>query len=84
MKISTSQSEIKKLKLETKVVSSFKHKGNRLQYEFNLNLLSVIEQASSDLLEGDLSAANSAIEDAKSLLPKRIKSIRFADKSPAG
>ncbi|KAK3736266.1 hypothetical protein QZH41_008096 [Actinostola sp. cb2023] len=81
---SASQSEIKKLKLETKAVSSFKHKGNRLQYEFNVNLLGVIEQASSNLLEGNLSVVNSSLESAKSLLQKRVKSIRFADKSPAG
>ena len=81
---SASQSEIKKLKLETKAVSSFKHKGNRLQYEFNVNLLGVIEQASFNLLEGNLSVVNSSLESAKSLLQKRVKSIRFADKSPAG
>lgn len=81
---STSQLQFKKLKTESKAVSSFNFKGNRVQYEFNSNLLDIIDDASSSLLEGDLATTNSSIEKAKTLLQKRIKAVRFADKSPAG
>ena len=50
-----------------------------MQYEFNSSLLDVI-----DGVVDNLSAANSELERVKSLIPKRNKLVRFADKSPVG
>ncbi|KAK3746434.1 hypothetical protein QZH41_002690 [Actinostola sp. cb2023] len=90
---SASQSEIKKLKLETKAVSSFKHKGNRLQYEFNVNLLGVIEQASSNLLEAveeyesddlaDDSEDEKKLRSAEKRALSKIKTKKQAQRRPA-
>ena len=77
-------SQIKKLKTEAKAFSTFQFKGNRLQFEFNSNLLDSINTASNHLHEGDLSGVNKELENVKTLLNKRNKVIRFADKSPAG
>ena len=77
-------SQIKKLKTEAKAANSFQFKGNKLQFEFNSTLLDSIDSASAHLLEGNLTGVNQELENAKTLLKKRNKSIRFADKSPAG
>ena len=76
--------KIKKLKTEAKASSSFQFKGNKLQFEFNSSLLDSINSASNHLLEGNLAGVNTELENAKTLLNKRNKVIRFADKSPAG
>lgn len=76
--------EIKKLKTEAKASSTFQFKGNKLQFEFNSSLLDSINSASNHLLEGNLAGINKELENAKTLLKKRNKVIRFADKSPAG
>ena len=81
---STTQREIKKIKTEAKASNAFKFKGNKLQFEFNVGLLDVLNGAIENLNEGDLSSVNSSIKSAISLLEKRNKAIRFADKSPAG
>ena len=47
-------------------------------------MLDSIDSASALLLEGDLSRVNQELENVKTLLNKRNKAIRFADKSPAG
>jgi len=72
------------LKTEAKAVNSFQFKGNKLQFEFNSSLLDSIDSASASLLEGDLSRVNQELENIKTLLNKRNKAIRFADKSLAG
>ena len=77
-------SQIKKLKTEAKAANSFQFKGNKLQFEFNSSLLDSINSASASLLEGNLTRVNQELENAKTLLSKRNKAIRFADKSPAG
>ena len=77
-------SQIKKLKTEAKAANSFQFKGNKLQFEFNSSLLDSIDSAPASLLEGDLSRVNQELENVKTLLNKRNKAIRFADKSPAG
>ena len=41
-KEAATQSQLKKLKTETKASSSFNFKGNKVQYEFNSSLLDVI------------------------------------------
>ena len=77
--------KIKKLKTEAKASSSFQFKGNKLQFEFNSSLLDSINSASNHLLEGNLAGVTTELENAKTLLNKRNKVIRFSsDKSPAG
>ena len=78
------QSQLKKLKTETKASSSFNFKGNKVQYEFNSSLLDVIDGVVNNISRGNLSPAISELERVKTLITKRNKLIRFADKSPAG
>ena len=77
-------SQLKKLKLESKATSSFKFKGNRIQYEFNVACIDSLEKVSKCVLDGDLSKASGELQQQISSLQKRNKLIRFADKSPAG
>ena len=76
--------ELKKLKTDSKAASSLQFKGNRIQFEFNTQLLDCLDLAISNLSEGNLLAVQEHLQKAKSDLEKRIKLIRFADKSPAG
>ena len=76
--------ELKKLKTDSKAASSLQFKGNRIQFEFNTQLLDCLDLAICNLSEGNLLAAQEHLLKAKSDLEKRIKLIRFADKSPAG
>ena len=78
------ESQIKRLKTETKAASSFKFKGNKIQYEFNTSVADGLDLISKTLLEGNLKKTNSEIEKLKTVVKKRNKLIRFADKSPAG
>ena len=78
------QSQLKKLKTETKASSSFNFKGNKMQYEFNSSLLDVIYGVVDNISRGNLSAANSELERVESLIAIRNKLVPFADKSPAG
>ena len=73
-KEAATQSQLKKLKTESKASSAFNFKGNNseVQYEFNSSLLDRI------------SPANSELERVKTLINKRNKLIHFVDKSPAG
>ena len=68
-------SQLKKMKTESKASSSFKFKGNKIQYEFNVASLDSLSMVSK---------ANAELEKHQSLIEKRNKLIRFADKSPAG
>ena len=69
------QSQLKKLKTETKASRSFKFKGNKVQYEFDssLSVLEVIDGVVDKISRGNLSAANSELERVKSLIAKRYK-----------
>ena len=77
-------SQIKKLKTGAKASSSFHFKGNKLQFEFNSTLLDYMDAASDNLHEGNLSHVTEELEKTKTLLNKRNKVIRSANKSPAG
>ena len=55
-----------------------------MQYEFDSSLLEVMDGVVDKISRGNLSAANSELEREKSLIAKRYKLVRFADKSPAG
>ena len=76
------QSQLSKLKTESKASSSFNFKGNKVQYEFNSSLLDAIDGVIKSISKGNLSAANSELERVKTLIDKRNRLIRFADKSP--
>ena len=76
--------EIKKIKSEAKASSSFKYKGNRIQYEFSTSIFDRVESCSTQLLAGNLSKVNNELEQIKVLINKHNKLICFADKSPAG
>lgn len=55
------------------------------KFEFNTEILDIINDASSDLTDGDLPGVKASLDKVKSLvLDKRIKGICFADKRPAG
>ena len=70
--------------LRNKATSSFKFKGNKIQYEFNVACIDSLEKVSKCVLDGDLSKANDELQQQISSLQKRNKLIRFADKSLAG
>ena len=76
--------ELKKLKTDSKTASSLQFKGNRIQFEFNTQLLDCLDLAIPNLSEGNLLGVQEHLQKAKGDLEKRIKLIRFADKSPAG
>ena len=76
--------ELKKLKTDSKASSLLQFKGNRIQFEFNSQLLDCLDLAISNLAERNLLAVQEQLQKAKSDVEKRIKLIRFADKSPAG
>ena len=77
-KTSQKLKKVKKLKKEAKAANSFQFKGNKLQFEFNSTLLDSIDSVSPHSLEGNLTGVNQELENAKTLLKKRNKSIRLA------
>ena len=83
-KEAATQSQFKKLKTESKASNSFTFKGNKVQYELNISLHDLVDGAIKNVSKGNLSAAISELESVKTLITKRNKLIRFADKSPAG
>ena len=83
-KEAATQSQLKKLKTESKASNSFTFKGNKVQYELNISLHDLVDGAIKNISKGNLSAAISELESVKTLITKRNKLIRFADKSPAG
>ena len=83
-KEAATQSQLKKLKTESKASNSFTFKGNKVQYELNISLHDLVDGAIKNVSKGNLSAAISELESVKTLITKRNKLIRFADKSPVG
>ena len=83
-KEAATQSQLKKLKTESKASNSFTFKGNKVQYELNISLHDLVDGAIKNVSKGNLSEAISELESVKTLITKRNKLIRFADKSPAG
>ena len=84
VKEASTQSQLKKLKMESKAANSFTFKGNKVQYELNISLHDLVDGAIKNISKGNLSAAISELESVKTLITKRNKLIRLADKSPAG
>ena len=64
----------KKLKLESKATSSFKFKGNKIQYEFNVTCIDSLEKVSKCVLDGDLSKASDELQQQISSLQKETSS----------
>ena len=67
-----------------KAACSLQFEGNRIHFEFYTQLLDCLDLAISNLFEGNLHVEDVQEHLQKSDLDKRIKLIRFADKSPAG
>ena len=59
----------------------FKHKGNRIQFEFNQQILQIVENLSSALNNDDTSEANDLCGDLTAKLKRRNKLIRMANRS---
>ena len=62
----------------------FKHKGNRIQFEFNQKILQMVESLSSALNNDDISEANDLCGDLMANLKRRNKLIKMADRSVLG
>ena len=62
----------------------FKHKGNRIQFEFNQQILQIVENLSSALNNDDTSEANDLFGDLTAKLKRRNKRIKMADRSVLG
>lgn len=77
-------SQLKKLKTASKASSSFKFKGNKIEFEFNVALTDGLETIHKQILDGNLTQAIAESGKLKAFIEKRNKLIRFADKSPAG
>lgn len=77
----TTQSLAKKVK---KVENSFNFKGHQIQFEFNSDLQDNIQRAVDYLARKRYTKAESVLEDSLSLIKKRNKLIRIADKSEGG
>ena len=61
-----------------------KHKGNRIQFGFNQQILQIVENLSSALNNDDTSKANDLCDDLTAKLKRRNKLIKMADRSVLG
>ena len=68
-KEAATQSQLKKLKTESKASNSFTFKGNRVQYELNISLHDLVDGAIKNISKGNLPAAISELESVKTLTP---------------
>ena len=73
------KSSNKNAKLEN--IFKFKHKGNRIQFEFNQKVLQIVENLSSALNNDDTSEANDLGDGLTAKLKRRNKLIKMADRS---
>ena len=62
-------------------IFKFKHKGSRLQFEFNNQILQIVQNLSSALNDDDPSEANDPCDDLTAKLKHRKKLIKMADRS---
>ena len=61
-KEAATQSQLKKLKTESKASNSFTFKGNKVRYELNISLHNLVDGAVKNISKGNLSAAISKLE----------------------
>ncbi|CAC5383114.1 unnamed protein product [Mytilus coruscus] len=64
--------------------NNFKFKGNKVQFDLNVDVLDNLDSAISCIEKKRPNKAISYLEDSKELLNKRNKHIRIADKSEGG
>ena len=85
-KEAATQSQLKKLKTESKASNSFTFKGNKVQYEVNFSLHDLVDGAIKNISKGNLLAAISELESVKTLITKqtRIAERRFLTGLPRG
>ena len=62
----------------------FKHKGNRVQFEFNEQILQIVPNLSSTLHNDDTSEANNLCDDLTAKLKRRNNLITMTDRSVPG
>ena len=65
-------------------IFKFKHKGNRVQFEFNNQILQIVQNLSSALNNDDPSEANDLCDDLTAKLKRQNKLIKMADRSALG
>ena len=63
---------------------NFKHKGNRIKFEFNLQILQIVQNLSLALSNGDTSEASDLCNDLTAKLKRRDKVIKTGDRSVLG
>ena len=61
--------------------SKIRHKGNRIQFGFNQQILQIVESLSSALNNDDTSESNNLCDDLTAKLKRRNKLIKMADRS---
>ena len=66
------------------IFNKFKHKGNRVQLEFNNQILQIAQNLSPALNNDDPSKTNNLCENLTEKLKRRDKLIRMADRSLIG
>ena len=76
------QSSNKNAKIEN--TFKFKHKGNRMQFEFNQQILQIVENLSSELNDDDSSEANDLCDGLAAKPKRRNKLIKIVDRSVLG
>ena len=69
---------------KTKDTFKFKHKGDRIQFEFNQRILQIIENLSSALNNDDTSEANDLCDELTVKLKRRNKLIKMANRLALG
>ena len=62
----------------------FKHKGNRIKFEFNQQILQIVENLSSELNDDDTSEANDLCCGLAAKPKRRNKLIKIVDRSVLG
>ena len=67
VKEAATQSQLKKLKTESKASNSFTFKGNKVQYELTISLHDLVDGAIKNISKENLSAAISELESVKTL-----------------
>ena len=60
-------------------IFKFKHKGSRIQFEFNQQILQIVENFSSALNYDDTREANDLCDNLTAKLKRRNKLIKMAD-----
>ncbi len=81
-KFSATTEELEKYKKTSEL--SFRFKGNKAQFDFNVGVISKLEKVSEALQEKELEAATTTVKETIDEVKKRNKLIRLADKSDAG